>query len=46
MAEKKKPAPKKKPEGYFGKAEKDIKELMKKYGVKTLAELERVLYKK
>lgn len=42
----KKPAPKKKPSaGYFEKAEKDAKELMKKHGVKTLAELEKVLYK-
>ena len=40
----KKPAPKKKP-GYFEKAEKEGAALMKKHGAKTLAELEKALYK-
>lgn len=44
----KKPAAKKpagKAADYFGKAEKETAALMKKHGVKTLAELEKVLYR-
>ena len=43
MAGKKKP--KKPTTGYFEKAEKEGKDLMKKHGVKTVAELEKVLTK-